>query len=360
MFIQLLSYFSILFTFTLLIYWPFLNYFKQGPFIERTKPYVIGLKFGFSGLLLTIVALEFMSGFMVNSRIILVLFSGLLGGPISLLISGLVMGIGRLFLDNLTPVTFFLNFNFTALIIVLFLFTRKYSLTRQSIFIYFWAVLTEGIVVLFIGLTVNEIGFFYLLLYAAFTTFSFYFIYLVIHQVKRSNDTVQETHYLQYIDYQTKLRNNYAIQVHLENLIRKNVDFTILLVDINDFRLVNSLYGFPAGDAVIKQMGLLLNEYAQKNDVVTGRIGGEEFLVVLKNVAPAVAIVEANQFIQAIAKYGFVGPKNTEIRISVSVGLCSYPTNGEDLHTLTKNVLLAQQHAKANSISSYFHASNLK
>ena len=183
---------------------------------------------------------------------------------------------------------------------------------------------------------------------------------MVIHQVKRSNDTVQETHYLQYIDYQTKLQNNYAIQIHIENLIKKNVDFTMLLVDINDFRLVNSLYGFPVGDAVIKQMGLLLNEYAQKNDVVTGRIGGEEFLVVLKNVAPAVAIVEANQFIQAIAKHSFVGPKNTEIRISVSVGLCSYPTNGEDLHTLTKNVLLAQQHAKANSISSYFHASNLK
>lgn len=360
MFIELLSYFAILFTFTLLIYWPSLNYFKQGPFIERTKPYVIGLKFGFSGLLLTIVALEFMSGFMVNSRIILVLFSGLLGGPISILISGLIMGIGRLFLDNLTITTFLLNLNFTVMTIVLFLITRKYQLTRQSIFIYFWAVLAYGIVVLFIGLTVHEIGFFYLLLYAGFTTFSFYFIYLVIHQVKRSNDTVQETHYLQYIDYQTKLHNNNAMQLQLENLMKKNIDFTMLLIDIKDFRLVNSLYGFPAGDAVIKQLGLLFKEYAQKNDVEIGRIGGEEFLVVLKNVAPATAIVEADQLIQAIAKHSFVGSKNTEIRISVSVGLCSYPTNGEDLHTLTKNVLLAQQHAKANSISSYFHASNLK
>ncbi|MER1957550.1 MAG: diguanylate cyclase [Solibacillus sp.] len=360
MFIQLLSFFSILFTFTLLIYWPFLHHFKQGAFIERTKPYIVGLKFGFSGLIFTIVGLELMSGFMVNSRIILVLFSGLLGGPISLLISGLIMGIGRLFLDNLTTVTYLLNLNFTALTIVLFLFTIKYELTRQSIFIYFWAALVDGIIVLFIGLTIHKIGFFYLMVYTIFTVFTFYFIYFVIHQVKRSNDTVQETHYLQYIDYQTKLSNNFAIQPHIENLITKKIDFTMLLIDIKDFRLVNSLYGFPVGDAIIKQLGLLFCDYAQKNDVIIGRIGGEEFLVVLKNVAPAVAIVEANQFIQAIAQHSFVGPKNTEIRISVSVGLCSYPTNGEDMHTLTKKLILAQQHAKANSISSYFHASNLK
>lgn len=360
MFIELLSYFAILFTFTLLIYWPFLNHFKQSAFIERTKPYVIGLKFGFFGLIFTIVGLELMSGFMVNSRIILVLFSGLLGGPISLLISGFVMGIGRLFLDNLTTVTFFLNLNFTVLTVVLFLFARKFKLTQQSIFIYFWAALTEGIVVLFIGLTINKIGFFYLMLYVSFTVFSFYFIYFVIYQVKRSNDTVQETHYLQYIDYQTKLQNNRAIQPHLENLIKKNTAFTMLLIDINHFRTVNSLYGFPAGDAVIRQLGLLFNDYAKTNDIVIGRLGGEEFLVILENVAPAVAIVEANQFIQAIAQHSFVGPKNTEIRISVSIGLCSYPTNGDDLHTLTKKLILAQQHAKANSISSYFHASNLK
>ena len=360
MFIQLLSFFSILFTFTLLIYWPFLHHFKQSAFIERTKPYVIGLKFGFFGIIFTIVGLELMNGFMVNSRMILVLFSGLLGGPISLLISGLIMGVGRFFLDNLTTVTFLLNLNFTVLTVVLFLFARKFKLTQQSIFIYFWAALAEGIIVLFIGLTINEIGFFYLMLYASFTIFTFYFIYFVIYQVKRSNDTVQETYYLQYIDYQTKLQNNRAIHSYLENLVKKKIDFTMLLIDVNDFRLVNSLYGFPAGDAVIKQLGLLFTDYAEKNDVVIGRIGGEEFLVILKNVAPAVAIVEANQFIQAIAKHSFVGPKNTEIRISVSVGLCSYPTNGEDLHTLTKKIILTQQHAKANSISSYFHASNLK
>ena len=67
MLLEILSYFCILFTFTILIYWPFINHFKQGPFVQRTKPYVTGLKFGVSGLILTSSAIHLTYGFMVNS-----------------------------------------------------------------------------------------------------------------------------------------------------------------------------------------------------------------------------------------------------------------------------------------------------
>ena len=100
MIIQILSYFSILLTFTLLIYWPFINHFKQNEFIHRTKPYVTGIKFGVAGLILTIAAVQLVHGLMINSRIILLLFSGLLGGPISLLISGIIMGVGKTFINT--------------------------------------------------------------------------------------------------------------------------------------------------------------------------------------------------------------------------------------------------------------------
>lgn len=94
MLIEILSYFSILFTFTLLIYWPFINHFKQTPFIHRTRPYVIGMKFGITGLILTFSAVQLTNDFMMYIQYIPVLYSGLLGGSFAILISGLIIGIG--------------------------------------------------------------------------------------------------------------------------------------------------------------------------------------------------------------------------------------------------------------------------
>lgn len=137
MLIELLSYFCILFTFTLLIYWPFINYFRQTPFISRTKPYVIGLKFGVTGLVLTFSAVHLTNDFMMNIQYIPVLYSGLLGGPFAILISGLIIGIGLFFLPYLAWVPMFLNINFIVLVLILFFVTSKYKMT-QKIYFYFF------------------------------------------------------------------------------------------------------------------------------------------------------------------------------------------------------------------------------
>ena len=215
----------------------------------------------------------------------------------------------------------------------------------------------EIMVVLFTGLCFNGKGFFYVMLFTVFTIFSFYFIYLVIHQVKRSSDTVQETTYLERIDYLTQLPNNVAIEKHFQVLLKKKANFNLLLVDINDFKIINSLYGYTVGDSVIKQLAQLLQEYAQKNGAFVGRLSGEEFLIIIKDVPPAMAIVEANNIIKCIAKHSFEGSESMEIQISI--GLSSYPDNGTDVQSLLKSSNVAHQHAKISTTASYFHANNL-
>ena len=358
MIIQILSYFSILLTFTLLIYWPFINHFKQNEFIQRTKPYVTGIKFGVAGLILTIAAVQLVHGLMINSRIILLLFSGLLGGPISLLISGIIMGVGRLFFSDLTTVIFYINLNFIVLTIILFFVTRKIELNQQNIYKYFWICFVEMSIVLSIRLCLNNEKIFYLILYALFTIFSFYFIYYLILQVKKSSDTVQETNYLERMDYQTQLPNNFSTEEYLQCLLKKKISFNLLHIDINHFKLINSMYGYEVGDQIIKQFANLMREYSKKNDAFIGRLAGEEFIVILKDIAPAYAIIEADNFIKAIAKYEFEGPE--KIHITASVGICTYPDNGTDTLSLVKSLIEAQRHAKANHKVSYFHANNLK
>lgn len=360
MILEILAYYCILFTFSVLIYWPFINHYKQGPFIQRTKPYITGLKFGLSGALFTISAIHLATGLMVNTRIITVLFSGLLAGPIALLLSGLIMGISRLFMPDLTTVTFLINLNFIVLVIILFFVTRKHELNAQTVFKYFWFCFIEMSIVLTIGLFYNGKGIIYIFLYAWFTIFTFYSIFIVLNRIKKSSDTVQETNYLQRTDYSTQLPNNFAFEKYIQSLLKKKTIFNLLLIDIQDLKMINANYGYQVGDSIIKQLALILQEYASKNDASIYRTSGEEFILVIKNVAPAVAIMEANNLITAIAKHPFERKQYASLHISVSIGLCSSPDNGKDLQGLVKNLIISQQRAKTNFPISYFHSNNLK
>lgn len=360
MFIEILSYFCILFTFTLLIYWPFINYFKITPLMDRSIPIVTGIKFGVTGLILTYSAIHLVDGVLVNSQFISVLFSGLLGGPFAILISGLIIGIGRFFFSEGTMVSSIFNYNFILLVLFLFLLTRKYEMTTKTVFIYFWLCLIETILISFIGLCFSSNAYAFLLVYGLFTIFAFYFIYIVIHQVKRTNDTVQETNYLRKIDYLTQLPNTAELEKCLQQLIKKNEVFSLLLIDIRDFKMINSQYGFTTGNIIIKQLALHLKEYADKNDAFVSRLGGEEFAIILKNTPPAIAIFEADSLIKTIAQQPFNEIGKEEIYISVTIGLSSYPDNGTNSHSMIENLIRASQHAKSNLTSGYFHANNLK
>lgn len=56
----------------------------------------------------------------------------------------------------------------------------------------------------------------------------------------------------------------------------------MLVMDLDNFKIVNDTFGHGAGDEVIRVMGRLIKTYFRKNDIA-GRIGGEEFAVVLKD-----------------------------------------------------------------------------
>lgn len=360
MIIEIFYHFCMLLTFTLLIYWPFINHFKQNAFIERSKSYVTGVKFGIAGSILTLSTIDPVYGFMISSRLILLLFSGLLGGPIAILISGLIMSLGQLIISDLTVGPFIVNLNFLILTILLFFLTRKFKLTDKTSFKYFWICFIEITIVLTIGLHINNQSIFYSVIYAIFTVFSFYFIYNLIQRVKRTSDTVQETIYLQRIDYPTQLPNNHAIEIYIQSLIKKKAPFNLLLLDIYHFKTINAEYGYQVGDEIIKQVAGFLQEYAKKNDAFVGRLAGEEFIVVLKDIAPAYAIIEASNLMAAIEKFSFRGPENEDVPISIAVGLSSYPDNGTDAQNLFKSLIAAQQHAKEHTHIPYFHANSLK
>ncbi|PLV58733.1 diguanylate cyclase [Thermotoga sp. KOL6] len=81
-------------------------------------------------------------------------------------------------------------------------------------------------------------------------------------------------------DALTGLLNKRAITKVLEDSLKKNTDVAIAMMDIDDFKKINDVFGHPVGDEVLKIVGKILKESVMNGKV--GRYGGEEFIIVFE------------------------------------------------------------------------------
>ncbi|MDN4716573.1 GGDEF domain-containing protein [Vibrio parahaemolyticus] len=96
--------------------------------------------------------------------------------------------------------------------------------------------------------------------------------------------------------------------------------FSVLLLDIDDFKLVNDTYGHSTGDKVLQELGLLISNRLRNEDIF-GRIGGEEFAIVLNNTPHDEAINIASRLCQAVEEH------YKYCSVTVSVGVASVNKN---------------------------------
>jgi two-component system cell cycle response regulator len=109
---------------------------------------------------------------------------------------------------------------------------------------------------------------------------------------------------------------------------RYEAGVSVIMLDIDHFKLVNDAHGHQAGDAVLREVARLLRDTLRTVDAV-GRYGGEEFIAILPHTAHQDATQTAERVRSAIANHTFkVGER--ELRITVSVGVASYPSDTAD------------------------------
>lgn len=113
----------------------------------------------------------------------------------------------------------------------------------------------------------------------------------------------------------------------------KNANLSCLMVDIDHFKRVNDTYGHPVGDLVLKELSNILQSNCRFFDII-GRVGGEEFCVLLLDCGQEEAFQIAARIRKSVNKYDFKVDNKKYINITVSIGVSTYPDKVEDLEKL--------------------------
>jgi diguanylate cyclase (GGDEF)-like protein/PAS domain S-box-containing protein len=152
---------------------------------------------------------------------------------------------------------------------------------------------------------------------------------------KRAEDALA---HLAHHDALTGLANRTLLQEQVEHEIavarRRRARLAVVFIDLDYFKHVNDSLGHEAGDAVLKETGARLTRTVRAIDIV-GRMGGDEFVVILTDVADAQSVLALTDKLRAeCAKPFAVGTH--EVRLAVSMGVSLYPDDGQDFRTLLR------------------------
>ncbi len=176
-------------------------------------------------------------------------------------------------------------------------------------------------------------------------------IVIILHDksVQRSLNrqlTFQATH-----DALTGLINRYEFERRLKNIIssqdNKKIENTLCYIDLDQFKLVNDTCGHTAGDELLKQITLLLQNVIDSTGGTLARLGGDEFGLLLESIDIAKAHEISKRLLDEIQQFNFTWNENT-FSIGASIGISAILHSATSCEEILSNADSACYLAKEN------------
>ena len=151
--------------------------------------------------------------------------------------------------------------------------------------------------------------------------------WLVIRRMVRNMSTLQDSlAWRAWHDMLTRLYNRGALFERagkaLADCQKAGASLAVIQLDLDHFKSINDRFGHQAGDRVLIHIGrVILNKI--RHEDIAGRVGGEEFCLVLPNTSLAQATVIAERIRESINSREILVSRNQTIRVSASLGVCS-------------------------------------
>lgn len=165
------------------------------------------------------------------------------------------------------------------------------------------------------------------------------FFVLQVQQATRWFHRFEKTESLLYRDDLTGLFNYRYLDVALESEVRRaaryNGKFSLLFIDLDNFKPINDQHGHLVGSEVLKQVAQAITLCLRDVDSVF-RYGGDEYVVLLLEAGVSVAVMAAERIRRKIADTEFRIDHDIVARVTASIGVATFPDHGRDKTTLLK------------------------
>jgi diguanylate cyclase (GGDEF)-like protein len=132
---------------------------------------------------------------------------------------------------------------------------------------------------------------------------------------------------------------------------RNGLPFTLMFMDLDGFKTINDSLGHPAGDRLLKAFSHQLMKAVRNVDTVA-RLSGDEFVVLLEGLGPPQEVTPIATGILQRMQQEFV-IDGTPLRVTVSIGIATYPQDGGSVEELLKNADVAMYEAKQDGRNTF-------
>lgn len=162
-------------------------------------------------------------------------------------------------------------------------------------------------------------------------------------------------------DGMTGLYNRRFLEEFIDKIVnqaqRTNDTYSVLMLDVDFFKMVNDTYGHDVGDKVIVEIGKVLKDNIRSADLAI-RYGGEEFVLLLHNADEVGTLKVANTIHAAFAALVFNVGNGEKLSKTMSIGIAKFPADGDTIWKCIKFADTALYVAKTtgrNKIVEYIH-----
>lgn len=138
----------------------------------------------------------------------------------------------------------------------------------------------------------------------------------------------------------------HQLKHELSRALRHESQFSIIMIDIDYFKHYNDTFGHQAGDRVLQLLAQLMKENTRSSDIVA-RYGGEEFVIITPELNKNEALKFASKLRQIVENFPF--PNKEKLpgkKLTISLGIATYPEDGDQVDVLIRKADLALYQAK--------------
>lgn len=177
-----------------------------------------------------------------------------------------------------------------------------------------------------------------------------------IDEAKKENENL---HMMAQTDLLTTLYNKVTSQNLIENYIStegKDYINALLIIDLDNFKQLNDSFGHLFGDSVLIEVSLAIKNIFEKDEII-GRIGGDEFIVFMKNITNKDIVLQKAKLLRNTLNRSYNG-LTCEHHISGSIGIALYPDHGQTFKELFENADKAAYYCKEKGKNLFYLYNN--